>query len=222
MKKIPALILFVVSSISMNAQTKIAIKGGYNFATAKVEYQNGTTQTFIKQPSSFVSGYGLGFLFDIPFDGKLHFMPTISFNSKGYKYNPTFGDTTRVETAINYIDITPSLSFNLKVGKKSDFVLFAGPEISFAMSGKEKDTKDGITTSKKIVISTASDYSRFDLGVTAGIGFHTRKFLIESLFQLGLANINNNFSINDSPTSSNYMVNIKNRMFSINVGYFLK
>ena len=220
-KNLVLLFLFFIS-VSVHAQIKLAIKGGPNFSTAKIIHIDEVTSAGTKQPSGSLTGYGLGLMLDVPFDGKLHFMPSLSFNSRGFWFHPTYSDTSKVETSIKYIDINPSFSVNFNTGKKNSFAIFAGPELSFALSGKEKNTQAGITTSKSITISNTNDYGTFDLGISTGIQYRTKKFIFEAAYQLGLANINNNIDIKQTPPVSNYKLDIKNRMLSLNIGYFIK
>ena len=60
----------------------------------------------------------------------------------------------------------------------------------------------------------SGNYGFIDMGVGGSLGFHTNKLLIEAGYQMGLANINNNVE--------NDFRNIQNRMFSLQIGYFLK
>jgi hypothetical protein len=62
--------------------------------------------------------------------------------------------------------------------------------------------------------SLSGNYGFVDLGFGSAIGFHTNKFLVQASVQLGLANINNNVE--------NDFRNIRNRMFSLQLGYYLK
>lgn len=189
------------------AKTKLAIKGGANMSTARV-YQNDQ-----KLDNKFVQGYGIGLLFKIPFEGKLYFSPNLAYNRRGYTYTPNAGTINEYQNTIHYFDIVPNLSLNLPAGKNA-FVLSAGPHLSVAIAGTEKQTTANNTTSSKMKFSLSGNYGFLDLGVGGSLGFHTNKFLIEAGYQMGLANINNNVE--------NDFRNIRNRMFSLQIGYFLK
>jgi Outer membrane protein beta-barrel domain len=189
------------------AKTKLAIKGGANMSTARV-YQNDQ-----KLDSKFVPGYGIGLLFKIPFEGHLYFSPNLAYNRRGYTYTPKAGSITEYQNTIHYFDIVPNLSVILPAGKNS-FVVSGGPHLSVAIAGTEKQTIAGNTSSSNMKFSLSGNYGFIDLGVGGSLGFHMDKFLIEAGFQMGLANINNNVE--------NDFRNIQNRMFSLQVGYFLK
>ncbi len=215
MKKLLLVFISIAVVNGLSAQkTKIAIKGGLNYSTARVYYINEVTNSNIKQANSYKTGFGGGLYFDMHFDGALHFTPSLSYNQRGYSYIPTYGDTTKYDNTIHYFDIVPAISLKLKTGRKSAFYLSLGPELSLALAGTEKVTHDGITTSAKMPLHIDGEYGLIDMGATAGIGFHTRKFMIEALYQYGFANINNNAELDHR--------NIRNRMFSFNIGYFIK
>lgn len=189
------------------AQTKIAVKAGYNYTTARA-YQDDQKLT-----TGSKNGYGIGFLFKVPFEGVLHFSPSISYNRKGYQYTPKTGLITRYDNSIHYIDIMPALSVDFPIGANF-FVISAGPNFSGAFSGTEKTTTAGVTTSSKMKFSLSNSYSYIDLGMNSSIGIHMKTFFIETGFQLGLANINNDAEKDHR--------DIRNRMFSVQLGYYIK
>ena len=59
------------------AQTKIAVKGGATFSTARVYVGSE------KQDTKINAGYGMGILFKVPFEGVLHFSPWVAYNRRG-------------------------------------------------------------------------------------------------------------------------------------------
>lgn len=215
MKKIYLLIVLVISVTIVSAQTKIAVKAGWNVSTARVHYMDEPNQKDIKQPNFYKNGFGIAVLFKTQFDDILHFSPTIGYNLRGYSYKPVSGDTSEYDNTIHYIDIVPALSADFPVGeRKNTFVISAGPQLGIAVAGTEKITRAGVTTSKKMKINVDGEYGMFDLGISTGIGFHTPKMFVEAGFQLGLANINNDFELDGR--------NIRNRMLSLSFGYYLK
>ncbi len=187
--------------------TKIAVKAGVNTSTARVYQYNEQLD------NAFVPGYGVAILFKMPFDGLLHFSPSIGYNRRGYLYTPKTGTISEYENTIHYIDLVPLLSIDLPMGQ-SAFVISGGPHISFAVAGTEKKTSGTTTSSAKMNFDLGKDYGYIDMGLNGSIGFQLKKFLLEASFQYGLTNINNN-------VESDFR-NIRNRMISLQVGYFLK
>lgn len=191
----------------VTTKTKIAIKGGVNMSTARV-YQND-----VKLDTKSITGYGIGFLFNIPFEGKLHFSPSLAYNKRGYIYTPKSGTITEYQNSIHYFDIVPNLSLYIPVGKNF-IAISAGPHLSVALAGNEKTSTSTGSSSSKMIFSLSGNYGFIDLGTGAALGFHTKKIVVEAAFQLGLANINNNVEAD--------FRNIRNRMLSLQVGYYLK
>lgn len=219
MKKLIFVSLSIALVLSANAQkktqtkpapdlkTKIAIKAGANMSTARV-YQND-----VKQGSDFVPGYGIAVLFRVPFEGALYFNPHLAYNRRGYKYTPTSGSITEYQNTIHYFDMVPNLGVYLPVGKNL-FAISGGPHLSIALAGTEKTSTRNSSSSSKMKFSFDSDYGYVDMGLGGSVGFHTKSFFIEAALQYGLTNINNNYEIDYR--------NIRNRMISFNIGYYLK
>lgn len=215
MKKIYLFIIFALSIVFVNAQTKIAVKAAWNVSNARIHYVNDLFNQDIKQPTSYKNGFGIAVMFKTHFDDVLHFSPSIGYNMRGYIYHPTYGDTTKYDNTIHYIDIIPALSADFPVGeRKNTFVLSGGPQLGIAIAGTEKLTVGGVTTSKKMRINTDGEYGFFDLGFSFGLGFHTPKIFVETSYLLGLANINNDAELDHR--------NIRNRMLSLSIGYYLR
>ena len=191
-----------------HAQTKIAIKGGFNFSTARAYYHD------VRQTTGFVPGGNLAIQLKTAFDGVLHFSPYIAYSSRGFiiKSGNSAGDKTR--NFIHYIDIAPVLSFDFVTGKDKSLVIGVGPVASLAVGGTEKTTLAGITSSAKMHFTTSKDYGLFDFGLHTSIGWHLKKFFIEAAYQYGFASINNNEELDKR--------NIQNRAFSLNFGYYIK
>lgn len=200
---LPALFL-LSTACSASAQTRIAIRGGITYSTEKVK-DNG-----VKPTAGYKPGASIGIQFKVPFDGPLHFSPYAAYNMRASK--STY-PTKVVENTIHYLDLVPALSLDLPVANANTFVIGFGPVFGFTNFGRQKITQNGTTTSQKMSFGYGA-YGWFDLGLTGSIGFHTKKVYGEAVYFHGLANINNNEAIGD--------LNIQNRMFNINFGYYLK
>lgn len=207
MKKILILSFLVITIAYSKAQTKIAVRGGINYSTARVYYDTE------KQPTGYKIGGNIGVQCDVPFDEGLHFTPYVGYNLKGFTTSPKEGLVTKIDNTIHYIDLVPKLGYYFSNNKDASFVLGAGMSLSAAIAGTEKITKEGITTSQKMNFEISKDYGLFDFGFVPSIGYTTKKFFVEGAFQLGLTSINNNEEHDEK--------NIRNRTFSLNFGYFL-
>ncbi len=200
-------VLMIFASGSIAAQVKVGIKGGWNYATARAVYSG------LKQSTGFISGYGIGVLAKVPFDGVLHFSPSVMINKRGFIVKPSSGSNKKEQYAITYIDIIPSLSTDFPQGGNS-FSISLGPDFGFTKFGKLKVTdNNNVTTSQKLPFGYSA-FGWFDLGLSAGAGYHMKKTFVEVAYLLGLASINNNEEVDQR--------NIRNRVLSVNVGYYFR
>ena len=208
MKKIIVCFATLLFINAIKAQEiKIAAKAGWTYSSARAIY-SGT-----KQSTGFTSGYGIGAMIKIPFEGILHFSPSIALNRRGFIINPSTGTNKKEQYSITYLDIIPSFSFDFPVTSNA-FVIGIGPDFGFTNFGKLKATdNNNITTTQKLQFGFTG-YGWFDLGLNATVGYHMKKVFVEAGYMLGLASINNN--------EENDQRNIRNRMLSLSVGYYFR
>jgi hypothetical protein len=212
-----------ISTLSLHAQTtvtviqpyfyrnptKMAIIGGYNLTTAKVNI-NG-----VSEPAQYHNGFGIGLLWKNQFDNNLYFSPYAEINGRGYVYTAKVGAvTTKYQNSIYYLDLAPALSLDLNVQPEGKLVLSFSPVFSLALAGTEKQTKNGLTTTSKMKFSIEGDYGIVDLGFSWSAAYHMKNEFLQLGYQLGVANIDNNASTDKR--------NIQNRMLTLTFGYYLK
>lgn len=190
------------------AQTKLALKGGFNYSTARAYFNQ------VKQSTGYVPGGNFTIQLKTVFEGSLHFSPYISYTTRGYIINAANNPNDKTQNFIHYIDMSPVLSIDFVNSMNNRLVIGVGPVASLALAGREKTTISGVTSSNKMRFSTSSDYGLFDMGIHTSIGCHFKKFLIEAAYQYGFASINNNEERDKK--------NIRNRTFSLNLGYYIK
>ncbi len=207
MKKITTVFALLLTVKNVTAQVKIAAKGGWNFSTANATYAD------VKQPSDFTFGYGIGAMAKIPFEGVLHFSPSVMINKRGFIINPLTGSNKTEQYSIVYLDLVPSLSLDFPI-KDNSFVISLGPDFGFTKFGRLKITdNNNVVTSQKLKFGY-TEYGMFDMGLNAGVGYHMKKVFVELGYMYGLASINNN--------EENDERNIRNRMLGLNIGYYFK
>jgi hypothetical protein len=206
MKLLTAALAAFLLSAAARAQTKIAVKAGPNFSTQKVLLYG------VKQSSSFKPGVSVGLHFDVPFEGVLHFSPYAAYNMLGSKtnYKATGASTL---TTIHYLQLAPGVSFHFKNGATNAFVIGFNPVLALTRFGKQKTTIGSVTTTEKISFGYEG-IGWFDLGLSGSLGYHFKKMFVEVNYYNGLTNINNNEEFDG--------LNIRNRMLSLNVGYFFR
>lgn len=208
MKQIIGTFFVCIIANQLNAQVRIGVKGGWNYCSARAVY------TDVQQSTSFTSGYGIGVIAKVPFDGALHFSPSVMINNRGFIINNPAGGTNKKEQyAITYLDLVPGFSFDYEDGDNTVSLCF-GPNFGFTNFGKQKITDAAnLTTSQKLSFGYGA-YGWFDIGINASAAYRMKKFFIEISYLNGLASINNNEESDGR--------NIRNRMLSLNIGYFFK
>jgi len=205
-KSITATVLLLLF-ITVTAQVKIGVKGGWNYCSTKAVY------TGVKQSTGFVHGFGAGIMTDIPFDGVLHFTPSVMVNNRGFIIKPVTGNIIKEKYSITYLDLIPALSAEFENGDNA-FSITAGPVFGFTSLGNLKTTdNNNATTSQKLQFGF-TDYGWFDMGLKGGVGYRVKKTVFEASYYLGLTNINNQ--------EENDGRNIRHRMVSLTVGYYFK
>lgn len=207
MRSIIAVLTVFTTITTANAQVKIAVKGGWNYSTAKAVY------TGVNQSTGYTNGFGLGVLAKVPFDGILHFSPSVMINNRGFIINPSTGTNKKEQYSITYLDLIPALSVDFEDGNNTVSIAL-GPDFGFTNFGKLKATDmNNVTTSQKMKFGYGG-YGWFDLGLNTSVAYRMKKVFVELSYFNGLANINNNEETDGR--------NIRNRMLSLNVGYYFK
>ncbi|RYF87835.1 MAG: PorT family protein [Chitinophagaceae bacterium] len=202
-------LLIIGAAFQSVAQTNFAVTAGYNHNTARILTNN------VKQSTGYKPGFNLGARLKTSFEPPLHFVAAISYNNRGYTFEPsTFGDTSKIETSIHYIDIAPMLNYDFNVGNNNKISLTAGPVLGIAFSGKQKITEDGVTKSSDMKFSMSGNYGYFNVGIHSGISYQFNKMFVEAAYHLGFSSISNEEELDKT--------NIKNRGFSLTLGYWLK
>jgi len=198
----------LATSLSSVAQSKFAIQAGYNHSTARVHTLN------VKQPTGYVPGFNIGARFKTAFEPPLHFVGMVSYNKRGYTLEPLNGAVSKIETHIHYIDIAPLLNFDISTGGNHHLSITAGPVMGIALSGRQKITENGVTTSSPMKFSVTNNYGYASFAIFNGLSYHFNNMFVEASYHLGVSSINNNEEVDET--------NIKNRGFGLTLGYWLK
>lgn len=208
MKKLITVVTAVMVFVAANAQVRIGVKAAYNFSSAKALYSS------VKQSTAYTSGFGIGATAKIPFDGVLHFAPSVMINKRGFTINNPANNTNQKEQyGITYLDLIPAFSAEFEKCNNA-FSISAGPVLGFTNFGKLKATNNtGVTGSQNLKFGFGA-YGWADLGLQAGIGYRFNKIAVDAGYYLGLANINNLEETDGR--------NIQNRVVSLGLIYYFK
>jgi hypothetical protein len=196
------MVIIILTSVSLSAQTSIGLTGGVAFAnvTAKAE----GVSISLKHRTGFTAGLFM----NAPLSKNFYFQPALNFVQKGYDQKE--GDASS-KLSYNYLELP--LNFVYSVKQNEGLFIGAGPAISFGLSGKAKVTDPSGSASEKIKFGSGDEEvkrSEFGADVLAGYRF-AGGFLISANYYLGLSNIQNG-NANDIGT-------IKNKYFAFKIGY---
>lgn len=159
MKKVLILAIGVLFAGAAGAQT-VGVKGGVNFANIiKTNDKNFSTE--------FKPGLNAGLFVDIPIVKQLSFAPELMFSQKGYKTsgNSVLGGPNEYTVTTNFIEV-PILA---KINPTSNFSIYAGPQVSFLVSTKEKFTT-GSTSYENTIRNDNEKLKKSLVGGVIGIG----------------------------------------------------
>src|SRR5258708_4016961 len=149
MKSITILLVLMIllTSHSLTAQTKIGLTGGATFANVTAKFDN------IKVSLKARTGVTFGLFANCPLSSNFSFQPALNFVQKGYTAKDA---TTSDKIGYSYLEIPLNFVFNSK-----GFFIGAGPSLSSGLSGKEKfvDTQDPIGSEDiKIKFGSSKDH----------------------------------------------------------------
>ncbi len=207
MKFISTLVLLCITYCA-GAQIHWAVKAGaqLNSATYKV---NG-----IKAPTSSIAGFNAGVLAKIYFDDKVAFVTGLQYTGKGFTVTDTVGKPAKTYH-LNYLEIPLLIQVDLSGKRGEGFYCKAGPSVSIGISGKQvyTDMSGNKIHNKAILSLTGNHFGLFDASLNAALGYSfSQKFFAEAAYAYGIGNINND------PNGAN----IKTRILSLSVGYFIR
>lgn len=205
MKKIILTAMAVFAFSFANAQkAEFGIKGGLNIASQNFKGDEAPS-------TSSLTGVNVGFFVGIKVSEKFSIQPELLYSTQGssFNINQLFeGDFYETENTFKLSYINIPVMFKYYADKK--FSLEAGPQIGFLTSSKieTKVLGQSVTQDAKALFKSV------DFGFNIGAGYDFTKKLSASLrYNIGLANI--------AETETGEDVEIKNNVFSINLGYKL-
>ena len=199
-------LLFI--SFCAGAQVHWAIKAGGQLGSASYK-RNGE-----KIGTNTVAGLNAGIGAKIYFDEKVAFVTGLQYSGKGFTVSTLPGDTLHTYR-LHYFEVPVMVQFDLSATRGKGFYCKAGPSVGVGIAGKESYTDmSGMTLHKKLVLSmTGNHYGVFDASLNAAIGYSgARPFFAELGYAYGIGNINND------PAGPN----VKTRVLSLSLGYFLR
>ncbi len=199
-------LMILLTAFSLSAQTSVGFNAGATFSNVTIK------SGFISASPKSKTGITVGIAADAPLSANFSFQPVLNFVQKGYMIK----DETGKET-VNFNYLVVPLNFVYYTEKNEGFFIGAGPSLAYGISGKDKYTATGMPDdNQKIKFGSAVDEVKaFEFGVNGLAGYRLKGgFVISGNYNLGLSKLNNDDGSGDAGT-------IKNKYFSIKIGYFL-
>lgn len=206
MKKLFTLLLLTaVAAGSANSQIRMGILGGPQ-SSSLIEkndipgWDADTKPFYLKR-----SGFHVGLIVEMPIgeSNRWFLQPGFLYQAKGNRFQQVFDTTvTHSDTLslnnnfyINYIEMPFNIAYKIPLGKKSNFLLSAGPYLSFFYNGKrtmESRVAEGATLNFKKDESNVeagdaeNKVTTFDFGANARVGFELGNVLLTGYISQGL------------------------------------
>ncbi len=193
-----------------SGKTTFGVRTGIDFASVKETDETG---------NKGLTSFNLGLSVDMPLAGNIYLQSGLFFTGKGWKYED-FGEYEIYKSTVSlgYLQIPAMLAYHHPFSDALKLQIYTGPYVAYGVSGKVKweySYKNEGESGSDDAFGDEEDsagLNRFDWGWNIGAGVTTGKFYIGLQYDLGLSNI-----LNKEASEGDY--SIKNRTFSINVGY---
>lgn len=175
MKKLIVMaILLVAGSTQMNAQLRLGVKGGVNFAN----FNGGTDGIDYKSKT----GFHAGAVAEIKFGGNLAIQPEVLYTSQGTKVDGIGDfnlDYVAVPVLVKYYIIPDLLSIE------------AGPQFSFLVDDSNEAFDD--------IADGGPDNKSFDFAVAGGVGINiTKSFFAQARYTIGLTEVSKDADVKNA------------------------
>lgn len=218
-------LLIITSVITSRSQLRVAITGGVHQADVKEENNLPGFETF-KKGYSPRTGAHFGFIADMRLSSSsnFYFQPGVMLYNKGRKFADSVENGIEMvyqtsKQFVNYIDIPLNLVYKFNLGKKSKFLIGAGPYISFFYNGKESKevfAPGGVFTNEENedlpVGNNAGQYRVINFGANALAGIEFGRVFITANYGRGL---------NDFYQAKDYDGSFKHQTIGGTLGIFL-
>ncbi|MBL7698804.1 MAG: OmpA family protein [Chitinophagaceae bacterium] len=226
MKKMAvALLLCAGFFTSADAQLRTALTGGIN--SSSVPGNSSPQWDSLDYKYSSRTGFHVGILAETHLfnSNTLYFQTGMSYINKGRKFSTQLDSSvsgiTKVTGSqfVNYMEMPLNIVFKKDLGKKSRFIIGAGPYVSFLFSGRESTSvyfdngsvQASENTSLKVPRSSGK-YKNVDFGVNALAGVEFGQLFLTANYSKGLS---------DFYTANTNTGSFKNQVIGATIGVFL-
>ena len=159
---------------SSNAQ--IGVKGGVNFSNMYTEDVD---------DNNVLTSFNAGFYATIPLTGSIAIQPEFLYSRKGaeLEYDNAFA-TGKAKFKLNYIEVPVLIKINLT----DNLNIHAGPYFAYLIDAKvTNEDSDGTINFEEEYDN--DDFNKFDVGLSAGLGFDFNSIGIGARYNYGLSTV---------------------------------
>ncbi len=181
--------------------------GGFNTSTYKYQVNNNTSGR------SALVGFNAGLFYRGSLASHVIIEPSLLFTRKGARNNNTPFPVDYTKNRLDYIQLNVPFMYRGWVSRHADFTLGGGPYaavLAHADVRTQYRTGDRTLDDYSIGTNSSDDFKPMDAGLRFGAGFRYDQVNVSMAYDLGLADI--------APQANTA---IRNRSFSVNMGFML-
>ncbi len=209
---IKRLFLIVVFSFlccfALKAQIRYGVRVSGGFAYQQVE------STTVRATGGSVKTFNIYGFAQTPLTNDFWLSTALGIANKG---SIVYDDALTTTTHLTYVEIPVSVLKKFNIPNTGIFFLGAGGYLAMGWRGGLKYETPGSYTSDVLHYGKENDIKRFDTGLYFSTGFELRNNLIFNVgYSLGLNNIAS------SPQQASGTSVVKNRIFTVGLGYLIK
>ena len=192
MKKILTIVGATLFTISLSAQT-FSAHAGINMANLANGSDAQEMYDAMDASSKSIIGLSVGVNASFELSDVLDLNTGLSFMQKGSALSVEGSDDDFV-TKFNFLDIAPSVSYNITEALSAN----VGPYVGFALSGTQTVQEYDLTTGEVTTTQEAMDFdeegaevNKLDYGLNVGVSYVINEIIaINAGYSLGLADLN--------------------------------
>lgn len=226
-KLLVALVLLCTFGMS-HAQMRVGILGGPVVASVKeTNSLPGWSATEAPRYSSRPALH-LGAQLEIPINARVSFQPGLMYTAKGRKYFMSHDTATSILTdtissssnmAITYIEAPLNVAYQMRLARRVNLVVSAGPYVGFFYGGKQRTETRVYSTNNfkydEVKYQTGSGDGKvktLDFGVNARAGFEIGNLMLSGFISRGLTSFYH---------PSSYDGTFKHHVYGASMGFWL-
>lgn len=213
MKKYMFILCTLFLAVTVKAQTekiKLGVKAGLNISNLTYDEN--------ELDSSNKTGFTAGFMVEIPMANKFSLQPELLYSQQGTKTSFSDDEVTNSNykgtIKLNYINIPVMLKYYVIEGLS----IQAGPQIGILLKANNNYQDNFLGYENHESFNLKNYSSGIDTSLNFGLGYQFKdKFYADIRYNISYSNV---FKEGDK----NHFINndMKNRVFQITIGYFLK